>query len=71
MYNCKLFVVRIVIWSYNCLLRIIISYLKTNSSVQINGIIKLKYLKLYQVLLIEWYSSSLMGFFLVENLKKS
>ena len=27
-YNCKLFVLGIVIWSYNCSLRIIISYLK-------------------------------------------
>ena len=27
-YNCKSFVLRIVTWSYNCLLKIIISYLK-------------------------------------------
>ena len=36
LYNCKLFVLRIVIWSYNCLLKIIISYLKPYNCVQTN-----------------------------------
>ena len=47
-YNCKLFVLRIVTWSSNCLLRIIIiiiSYLKPFNCVQIICI-KNSYLKL-------------------------
>ena len=45
-YNCKLFVLRIVTWSYNCLLRIIISYLKPYYYVQTNDY--------YQIEIITW-----------------
>ena len=36
LYNCKLFILGIVTWSYDYLLRIIMSYLKQNKYVQIN-----------------------------------
>ena len=36
-YNCKLFVLEIVTWSSNCLLRVIISYLKSYNCVQTNN----------------------------------
>ena len=35
---CKLFVLRIVTWSYNCLLKIIINYLKLFNFLQIIGV---------------------------------
>ena len=35
-YNCKLFVLRIVTWNYNCLLKIIYSYLKAYNYEQTN-----------------------------------
>ena len=37
-HNCKLFVLRIVTQSYNCLLKIIISYLKLYNCVQTNDL---------------------------------
>ena len=35
-YNCQLFILRIVTWSYNCLLSIFIRHLKPQNRVQIN-----------------------------------
>ena len=39
-YNFELFVSRIIVWSYNCLLRIFISYLKLYNYVQTNDSIR-------------------------------